>query len=142
PAPVPGLAPEALHIAADIVARAGFPPASYCLLDSASNSPYNPYVHSSTGGGGKPIPGGGDAGPPVEISQLSPLIRALASRPSAGGVRKPLPVPVAAVPPVETSQPAPLLRALARQRIAAVNLYVPEDCRPAVRAAVHSLVSE
>jgi len=107
PAPVPGLAPEALHIAADIVARAGFPPESYCLLDSASNIPYNPYVHSSTGGVGKPILVAVDAGPPVEISQLSPLIRALAS-----------------------------------QRIAAVNLYVPEECRPAVRAAVHSLVSE
>ena len=107
PAPVPGLAPEALHIAADIVQRAGFPPESYCLLDSAANIPYDPYVHANSNGVGKPILVAVDAGPPVEISQLSPLIRALAS-----------------------------------QRIAAVNLYVPEECRPAVRAAVHSLVSE
>ncbi len=104
PAPVPGLAPDALPIAQDIVQRAGFPPESYCLFDSAANIPYDPYVH---GGAGQPILVAVDGGPPVEISQLSPLIRSLAS-----------------------------------QRLAAVNLYVPEECRPAVRAAVGSLVSE
>lgn len=106
-APAPGLAPEALSIAADIVERAGFPPESYCLLDSAANIPYDPYIRPNSGGVGKPILVAVDAGPPVEISQLSPLIRSLAT-----------------------------------QRIAAVNLYVPEECRPAVRDAVGSLVCE
>ena len=105
PVPVAGLAPEALSIAADIVARAGFPPESYCLLDSAANVPYDPYTH-------------------------------------AGGAAQGILVKVADKPPVEISQLSPLIGALARQRLSAVNLYVPEECRPAVREAVGSLVSE
>ena len=54
--------------------------------------------------------------------------------------QQPILVAAASGQRVEISQLSPLIRALSRQRLAAVNLYVPEECRPAVRQAVRSLV--
>ncbi|MBO8142489.1 MAG: HD domain-containing protein [Firmicutes bacterium] len=77
PTPVPAVPPEALASAAEVVAGMGYDPESYCLLDSAADVPYDPYIASGRGG---PILVSMPQGPPVEISHLSSLIRALAGQ--------------------------------------------------------------
>lgn len=136
PAPVAGLAPDALPVARDIVAQAGFPPESYCLTDSAANVPYDPYT--------QPDPPGQTVlfvSEDVSGQEGTPGFGAGRGRPG-GGSRQPILVAVAKGPPVEISELSPLIRVLARQRLSAVNLYVPAECRPAVRAAVAGFVQE
>src|SRR5690606_2308256 len=132
PAPVPALAPEALTVAADIVARAGYPPESYCLSDSAANVPYDPYTHHDPPGQTELFAEG-----PAEAGAAA--FGEVSVRPRKAP-QQPILVAAASGQRVEISQLSPLIRALSRQRLAAVNLYVPEECRPAVRQAVRSLV--
>lgn len=80
--PPEALPPGGEAAARDVVAAAGFDPDSYCLVDNMANVPYDPYMppEGASAGGGQAIlivAGGGSA---VEISQLSPLIQALAGR--------------------------------------------------------------
>lgn len=100
------LPPGAVEAAREVVARAGFDPDSYCLVDPMSNVPYTPYVppHDGAEGSWQPILVLTAEGRLAEISKLSPLIQALAGR-----------------------------------TVRAVNVYVPEECRAAVRAAISSL---
>lgn len=116
PMPVESVSEEALAAAREIVAREGYDPEYYCLVDEARNVPYDTYAHGAApeaGTDGSPEDGWGADKQPIVV--LHP----------AGGV-------------AEISRTSPLIAGLARQRTRAVNVYVPEGCRPAVQAAFAS----
>lgn len=77
------LAPGAEAAARAVVAKAGYDPEFYCLVDTTANVPYDPYVppaSENTEAAWQPILIIGGDGRAVEISRLSPLIESIAGR--------------------------------------------------------------
>ncbi|MEW6046654.1 MAG: HD domain-containing protein [Bacillota bacterium] len=97
--PRPSIPDETLVRAREAVRRAGWDPEYYCLLDRTADVAYDYYTEDGPlSRGSPPMMAVDEFGELKELSRMSEIIRALATRPRT-----------------------------------AVNLYVPEECRDAVR---------
>lgn len=78
--PVGDVTDELRDEARDVVAKAGYDPDYYCLIDNTANVPYDTYAHSEPGVRKQPIVvRDRKSNELIEISKLSPLIEGLAA---------------------------------------------------------------
>lgn len=143
--PVAYLPPELIEGAKDAVARAGFDPDYYCLIDDAGNVPYDTYAQADAHA---------DAHTDVQAAHADARTAAHSQAQTdpqtdnspltsdglqTGDPEQPIVVlqPSGAI--AEISELSGLIRGLADLRMRALNIYVPAPCRPEVIEMVRSL---
>lgn len=108
PVSVPSLPAGLEEAARDIVQAAGYDADSYCLVDTTANVPYDTYAPGERDDASRDDASRGDVSQPIRVLR------------NDGGTD-------------EISTASALIRSLANQRVQAVNLYVPAECRSRVK---------